>query len=308
MNAPVVNLPTTIEPKRSLLVEMATRYGMEAQAFANTLRATVVPKEASNEEFAAFLVVAREYNLNPLTKEIYAFPKRGGGIQPIVSVDGWCNLMVSHPQHNGLEFDDHLDKDGKLISVTARIWRKDREKPTTVTEYMAECVRSTDTWKQYPRRMLRHKALIQCARYAFGFAGIVDPDEAERVGADVSRMKTVNASDGPPAPPPAQAEASTQPAADVVWEENGERPATEEDGIPAQFRRNPDNTLPGIDSEQWRKDMDGALSACAVTSDLMPIKEKIMAMKGKVSAEAYQAVSVIYRQTFDRLAMEDSTV
>jgi hypothetical protein len=29
--------------------------------------------------------------------------------------------------------------------------------------------------------MLRHKALIQCARYAFGFGGIVDPDEAERM-------------------------------------------------------------------------------------------------------------------------------
>jgi hypothetical protein len=29
--------------------------------------------------------------------------------------------------------------------------------------------------------MLRHKAMIQAARYAFGFAGIYDPDEAERI-------------------------------------------------------------------------------------------------------------------------------
>lgn len=29
--------------------------------------------------------------------------------------------------------------------------------------------------------MLRHKTLIQCARLAFGFAGIFDQDEAERV-------------------------------------------------------------------------------------------------------------------------------
>ena len=28
--------------------------------------------------------------------------------------------------------------------------------------------------------MLRHKAAIQCTRYAIGFAGIIDPDEAER--------------------------------------------------------------------------------------------------------------------------------
>jgi hypothetical protein len=30
--------------------------------------------------------------------------------------------------------------------------------------------------------MLRHKAAIQAARYAFGFAGIMEPDEAERIG------------------------------------------------------------------------------------------------------------------------------
>jgi hypothetical protein len=29
--------------------------------------------------------------------------------------------------------------------------------------------------------MLRHKAMIQCARLAFGFAGIFDQDEAERI-------------------------------------------------------------------------------------------------------------------------------
>jgi hypothetical protein len=29
--------------------------------------------------------------------------------------------------------------------------------------------------------MLRHKAAIQAIRYAFGFSGIVDPDEADRM-------------------------------------------------------------------------------------------------------------------------------
>jgi hypothetical protein len=34
--------------------------------------------------------------------------------------------------------------------------------------------------------MLRHKALIQCARVAFGFSGIYDPDEAERIVETIS--------------------------------------------------------------------------------------------------------------------------
>ena len=69
-------------PRRSVLIDMATRYGMEPAAFEQTLRNTVVPGSCTKEQFAAFLVVAREHDLNPLTKEIYAFPAKGGGITP----------------------------------------------------------------------------------------------------------------------------------------------------------------------------------------------------------------------------------
>lgn len=165
---------------RSVLVDMAHRYGMEPAAFEATVRATVVPASCSKEQFAAFLLVAKEYRLNPLTKEIYAFPAKGGGIQPIVSIDGWARIINERPELTGIEFED-LIVDGKLVAITAKIHRSDRTIPISVTEYMEECRRSTDTWKQWPARMLRHKALIQCSRYAFGFSGIVDPDEYERI-------------------------------------------------------------------------------------------------------------------------------
>lgn len=180
----------TINPPRSVLLTMSERYGMEPQAFEQTLRATVFPANGTKEQFAAFLLVAKEYYLNPLLKEIYAFPARNGGIQPIVPIDGWTNIINSNPQLDGIEFDDHLNEHGIVTAITCRIFRKDRAHPIVVTEYMDECARSTETWKQWPRRMLRHKALIQCARYAFGLAGIVDPDEAERIR-DVNEMKPV---------------------------------------------------------------------------------------------------------------------
>lgn len=173
---------TTVEklPTRSVTSDLAHRFGMEAGPFEATLRATVVPKDCSREQFAAFLLVAREYDLNPITKEIYAFPAKGGGIQPIVSIDGWLKMINSREEMDGMEFVDNLDDAGDLVSVTCRIYRRDRNRPTEVTEYMSECRRDTDTWKRWPARMLRHKATIQAARYAFGFSGIVDPDEAER--------------------------------------------------------------------------------------------------------------------------------
>ncbi len=184
------------ELRRSVMVDMSARFGMEPTAFEATLRATVVPQKCSREDLAAFLLVARDYGLNPVTREIYAFPTRAGGIQPIVSVDGWCHIINSHPQLDGIEFDDEFDDDGNFRAITARIWRKDRAHPITVTEYMAECVRQTEPCQKWPRRMLRHKALIQCARYAFGFSGIIEPDEADR---------GVLPQDAPRRPPPPRA-------------------------------------------------------------------------------------------------------
>lgn len=176
-----MNQIATLSPGRqSLIGTMASAYNMEPKAFADTIRATCLPANATNEEFAAFLMVAKEYDLNPITKEIYAFPKKGGGIQPIVGIDGWMNLINSHPQCDGVEFDDKFDDKGGLTAITCRIYRKDRNRPTSVTEYMDECKRPTEPWQKWPARMLRHKAAIQCARYAFGFAGIIDPEEAER--------------------------------------------------------------------------------------------------------------------------------
>jgi phage recombination protein Bet len=171
----------TREPaKRSVLLAMASRFGMEAAAFEATVRATCGCAGATREEFAAFLLVANEYGLNPVTREIYAFPKKGGGIQPIVGVDGWMRMANAHPEFDGLEVDFQHDDAGKLVSATARVHRKDRTHAVVVTEYLAECYRNTDPWKM-PHRMLRHKAAIQGIRYAFGFAGIMEPDEAEGI-------------------------------------------------------------------------------------------------------------------------------
>lgn len=166
--------------QRSLIVTLANKAGLEPDAYFKAIKATVFDSKGSQEELIAFLTVANKYDLNPFTKEIYAFPKKGGGIQPIVSVDGWANIINSHPDFDGMTFVDEHGDGGDLVSITCRIYRKDRSHPIECTEYMAECKRATDPWRQWPRRMLRHKAMMQAARYAFGLAGIMDPDEAER--------------------------------------------------------------------------------------------------------------------------------
>lgn len=177
---------TQSQDRKSILLSMASRFGMEPAAFEATVRATCGCDKATKEQFAAFLLVANEYGLNPVTKEIYAFPTRGGGIQPIVGIDGWMTMANNHPAYDGITFVDRLGDDGQLLAITAQVHRKDRQHPIEVTEYLTECRQGTEPWKKWPARMLRHKAAIQAIRYAFGFSGIVDPDEADRMRPSVS--------------------------------------------------------------------------------------------------------------------------
>lgn len=161
----------------SALKSIAQRLQISEKQLVATLKSTVFAACRNDDEFAALIVVSNEYQLNPLLKEIYAFPQKGGGIVPMVSIDGWIKLMNSHPQFDGIEFEVLPDANGKLLAIEATIWRKDRARPVKVTEYLEECKRNTDPWNKSPARMLRHRALIQCARVAFGFSGITEPED-----------------------------------------------------------------------------------------------------------------------------------
>ena len=149
--------------------------GNEAELVA-TLKATAFKGNVSDAQMTALMLVSGQYGLNPFTKEIYAFPDRNNGIVPVVGVDGWSRIINSHPQFDGMDFEQDNE------SCTCIIYRKDRSHPIKVTEWMSECRRDgVGPWKSHPKRMLRHKAMIQCARLAFGFVGIFDQDEAERI-------------------------------------------------------------------------------------------------------------------------------
>lgn len=176
------NAVATLDVKRSPLAAMADRLSFDPNDLQSVIMKTVMPSEnVTNEQFIAFCAVANAYKLDPLKKEIYAFPGRNNAIQPIVSIDGWLSIINSHPEFDGMETEDIRDANGNLEAVTCRIYRKDRAHPTVVTEWLSECEQNTDQWKKRPGRMLRHKAVIQCGRYAFGLGGIMEEDEAREI-------------------------------------------------------------------------------------------------------------------------------
>jgi len=198
----------------SALTLMASRLNVEPEKMLKTLKDTVF-KNASDSELLALVVISNEYGLNPLLKEIYAFPAKGGGIQPVVSIDGWIKITNRQPQLDGIEFEMEFGADKLPTECTCVIHLKKRKHAVRVTEYYAECFRSTEPWEKMPRRMMRHKSLIQCARVAFGFSGIQDEDEARD-----SLMKNANAHEVRRAALP---NFSAEPAPEVTQPDGGEK-------------------------------------------------------------------------------------
>lgn len=191
--------------KPSLMAKFSDRYSVDAGKMFETLKATAFKQRdgtaPSNEQMLALLVVADQYKLNPFTREIYAFPDKQNGIVPVVGVDGWSRIINSHDEFDGMEFnysDTMVTPSGAAAPchewVECVMYRKDRSRPVIVREYLDEVYRApfkkqgkngeyevAGPWQTHTKRFLRHKAMIQCARIAFGFVGIFDQDEAERI-------------------------------------------------------------------------------------------------------------------------------
>lgn len=174
------------ETKQSPLVVLGSQYNIDPKKMLDVLRGTVIKpdregRHASNEEVAAFCIVANHYGLNPFTREIHAFTDKSRGVVPIVGVDGWAHLVNDRRDFNGCTFEEEADAAGRPVKVTCSMYVKGREHPVSVSERYSECKRDTNPWKMMPWRMLRHKAFIQAARYAFGLSGIYDEDEARDI-------------------------------------------------------------------------------------------------------------------------------
>ena len=198
----------TTTNKQSLVQRIADKYSIDESKFLDTLKATAFKQkegmQITNEQMTMLLVVADQYGLNPFTKEIYAYPDKGA-IVAVVSVDGWARIINENPQMDGLEFvysQETKQHKGKTVHewIDCIITRKDRSKPIVAREFLDEVMRTVNfatPWDTHPKRMHRHKAMIQAARIAFGFGGIYDQDEAERiVERDIGGGSTVNTSTG----------------------------------------------------------------------------------------------------------------
>jgi len=183
-----------------VLARSAVRAGLTVPVYLEALQAGAMARLEDSRggqwfrhDLHRLLLAAERLGLDPLGGEIYAVPGGPGSVGPallVLGVDGWCRVLNAHPAYEGVEFREGPELPGQPagasggglpVWVECTLHRRDRRVPTRMREYMAEARNDSPAWQSHPRRMLRHKALVQCARVAFGLAGLYDPDEALRV-------------------------------------------------------------------------------------------------------------------------------
>lgn len=200
------------DEEKQLSAFFAGKYGIPQEQVGGVMVETCFPNQnATAAQLMMFMAVCKQYTLNPFIKEIYAYPAKGGGITPIVSVDGWSTLINRHKLYRGKKFEYSPDMVEDTISNVnmrhkpAHAWiectilvegfdGKTREEK--FREYFDEvykpATKYAGPWQSHTKRMHRHKALIQAARAALGFSGIYDQDEAERIKTAENPVKPDN--------------------------------------------------------------------------------------------------------------------
>ena len=184
--------PNTSTPSEDIVTRSVRRSGLPYDSFVRLIIQSALSRLTiwTQADLERLLLTAERLGLDPLSNEIYAIQKpavagRKAQIIFVVGVDGWAKIINSHPAFDGMKFVESEPGDDELpLYFECTIFRKDRKVATTVREYMYEVHTNQGAWLTHPRRMLRHKAMIQCARVCFGLSGIYDPDEAFKVGAN----------------------------------------------------------------------------------------------------------------------------
>jgi phage recombination protein Bet len=175
----------------SLVDRSVMRSGLSYDSFVRLLIQSALCRLTiwTQADLDRLLMLSERLGLDPLNNEIYAVEATQDAgkktrILFVVGLDGWLKIINSHPQFDGMRFTESEPGDDELpLYMECTIFRKDRRVATSVREYMHEAHTNQGAWLTHPRRMLRHKAMVQCARACFGLGGLYEPDEAERVSA-----------------------------------------------------------------------------------------------------------------------------
>jgi hypothetical protein len=190
------------DPK--LLTELANAVGLSPTAYYDAVKAMCGAETATDADFAALLMVAKRYDLNPIIGQIFLIISKKGRIKVAIPADGYM-VFLHRAEKDGVitdyEYEEgwfpdtrtqpdvRLQADGSVKVVYTKLrrggrvqlTRKDAAKPRVHTEWLDECVGETTPWNKTTSRMLQHRTFQQALRRYLGVY-VPDADEAANDG------------------------------------------------------------------------------------------------------------------------------
>lgn len=179
-------------------VEITAADGQHFTVSFGDVRNFICPK-ATDAECKIFLETCKQYRLNPFTKEAYLihYDNKNDEAASTIVLGKNCYLQMAerHPQYDGFEagiivFNPDtgvLDRregsivfDGEeLIGGWAKVYRKDRTRPSYEEVKFNEYNTGKSLWARMPATMIRKVALVHALREAFPstFGSLYDESE-----------------------------------------------------------------------------------------------------------------------------------
>jgi len=132
-------------------------------------------------DIVQFIAICKYNRLNPFLNEAYLVKYGDKPAQMIVSKEALMKRAESCPSFDGLEAglilkrgSEIVEEEGafqlpgdQLLGGWARVYRKDREHPSTARVSLAEYDRKQSTWNAMRATMIRKTAVVQALREAF---------------------------------------------------------------------------------------------------------------------------------------------
>ena len=182
----------SIQPIHRLLKKEVAACAQKIAIDAEELQAWIDCQIAVPEKtLLCLLRISNQYVLDPL-KEETVLTQYQKGWQASISIDGWIKILHQHPALTGITFTQSPEFQNLSDSwIECTIHRSDRVIPTTIREYLSEVQNESELWKKMPRRMLRHRALQQCARISLGLPLGKISDPSEEIHENTSQDKKI---------------------------------------------------------------------------------------------------------------------
>ena len=192
MQAQAFHTPQTATRTSSPLVpssavsptEIITMDGQHLTVSFEDVRNVICPK-ATDAECKIFLETCRQYKLNPFTREAFLihYDNKDDNAASSIVLGKACYMQMAerHPQYDGFEAGVIVMANGQLFNREgavvyegeellggwAKVYRKDRSRPSYSEVKFSEYDTGKSLWKAKPATMIRKVALVQALREAF---------------------------------------------------------------------------------------------------------------------------------------------